>query len=199
MKTEISQRVSSAWRNWKRCSGVLCDRRMPVKLKGKVYKTVVRPALFYGAETCATTRGQEARLEVNEMRMLRWMCGVTRRDKIRNDHIRGTTRVVQASKKITEKRLKWYGHVSRMKEEHIVRRMLDVEIPGKRRRGRPNLRWKDACKRDILRLFRAVPGGGAVWVIFRIWVRVIVTNPPLLCFEAWAFSFSPRCPVHSAV
>ena len=122
---------------------------MPAKLKGKVYKTVARPALLYGAETWATTRGQEARLEVNEMRMLRWMCGVTRRDKIRNDHIRGTTRVVQASKKISEKRLKWYGHVSRMKDEHIVRRMLDVEIPGKRRRGRPNLRWKDACKKDM--------------------------------------------------
>ena len=135
--------------HWKRCSGVLCDRRMPVKLKGKVYKTVVRPALLYGAETWATTRGQEARQEVNEMRMLRWMCGVTRRDKIRNEHIRGTTRVGQASKKITEKRLKWYGHVRRMKEEHIVRRMLDVDPPRKRRRGRPSLRWKDACKRDM--------------------------------------------------
>ena len=44
-----------------------------MKLKGKVDKTVARPA----AETWATTRGQEARLEVNEMRMLRWMCGVT--------------------------------------------------------------------------------------------------------------------------
>ena len=73
-----------------------------MKLQGKVYKAVVRPAMLYGAET----RGQEARLEVNEMRMLRWMCGVTRRDKIRNDHIRGTTREVQASTKITEKRLK---------------------------------------------------------------------------------------------
>ena len=109
MATEITQIVTASWRNWKRCSGVLCDRRMPVKLKGKVYKTVVRPALSYGAETWATKRGKEARLEVNEMRMLRWMCGVTRRDKIRNEHIKGTTRVVQASKKITEKRLKWYG------------------------------------------------------------------------------------------
>ena len=63
--------------------------------------------------------------------------------------LRGKTRVVQSSKKIKEKRLKWYDHVRRMKEEHIVRRMLDVDIPGKRRRGRPNLRWKDACKRDI--------------------------------------------------
>ena len=48
-----------------------CVRRMPVKLKRKVYKTVVRPALLYGAEIWATTWGQEARLEVNEMRMLR--------------------------------------------------------------------------------------------------------------------------------
>ena len=86
-----------------------------MKLKGKVYKTVVGPVLLYGAETWATTRGQEARLEVNETRMLGWMCGVTRRDKIRNEHFRGTTRVVQASKKITEKRRKWYGHVRRMK------------------------------------------------------------------------------------
>ena len=68
MTTEISQRVSAAWGNWKRCSAVLCGRRMPVKLNGKVYKPVVRTALLYGAKTWATTRGQEARLEVNEMR-----------------------------------------------------------------------------------------------------------------------------------
>ena len=73
-----------------------------MKLKRKVYKTVVRPALLYGSEIWATTSGQEARLDVNEMRMLIWMCGMTRRDNIRNEHIRGTTRVVQASKKITE-------------------------------------------------------------------------------------------------
>ncbi len=57
--------------------------------------------------------------------------------------------MAQAYNKITEQRLKWYGHVRRMKGEHIVRRMLDVDIPVKRRRGRSNLGWKYVCKRDM--------------------------------------------------
>ena len=105
--------------------------------------------MLYGAETWATTKRQESRIEVNEMRMLRWMCGVTRKDKIRNEHIRGTTKVVQASRKITERRLKWYGHVMRMEEDHVVRRVMTKAIPGKRKRGRPKTRWKDVCKRDM--------------------------------------------------
>ena len=36
---EVNHRVPSGWRNWKKVSGVLCDRRMKVKIKGKVYKT----------------------------------------------------------------------------------------------------------------------------------------------------------------
>ena len=34
-------------------------------------------------------------------------------------------------------------------EEDIVRRMLDVDIPGNRSRGRPNQTWEDACKRYV--------------------------------------------------
>ena len=71
-------------------------------LNGKVDKTVVRPVLLYGADTWALTRGQEARLEVNEMRMQRWICGVTRRDNIRNEHTRGTTSVQENYRKTTE-------------------------------------------------------------------------------------------------
>ena len=55
--------------------------------------TVVRPALMYGAETWVLKKAQENKLEVAEMRMLRWMCGVTKLDKIRNERIRGTMKV----------------------------------------------------------------------------------------------------------
>ena len=60
-----------------------------MKIKGKVYRTVVKPALMYGAKTWALKKAQENTFEVAEMRMLRWMCGVTKRGKIRNERIRG--------------------------------------------------------------------------------------------------------------
>ena len=47
------------------------------------------------------------------MRMLRWMSGITKLDKIRNERIRRTTKVGEITKKVQERRLKWYGHVMR--------------------------------------------------------------------------------------
>ena len=96
--------------------------------------------MLHGAETCATMKRHEQRIYVNEMRMLRWMSRVTRKDKIRNEHIRGTTRATQASIEITERRLNWYGHVMRRDEEHILRKVLRTDIPGLKTRR------KDACQ-----------------------------------------------------
>ena len=62
---------------------------------------------MYGAETWALKKAQENKLEVAEMRMLRWMCGVTKLDKIRNERIRWTTKVGEITKKVQERRLKW--------------------------------------------------------------------------------------------
>ncbi len=58
-----------------------------MRVKGKVYKTVVRPAMMYGAETWAVKKAHEKKLDVAEMRMLRWMSGVTKMDRIRNERI----------------------------------------------------------------------------------------------------------------
>ena len=95
-----------------------------MKIKGKVYRTVLRPALMYRAETWALKKAQDRKLEVAEMRMLRWMCGVTRLDKIRNERIRGKTKVGEITKKIKEMRLKWYGLVMRREEHYIGRNAM---------------------------------------------------------------------------
>ena len=130
-------------------SGVLCDRRISVKVKGRVHKTVVRPAMLHGAETWPMKKIQEKKLDVAEMKMLRWMCGVTKMDRITNERIRGTTKVVEMSKKAQERRLQWYGHVLRREETHVARRVLEMEIPGRRGRGRPKRRWMDVVNEDL--------------------------------------------------
>ena len=72
--------------------------------------------MMYGAETWAVKKAQEKKLDVAEMRMLRWMSGVTKLDRIRNKTIKWKTKVGDISKKVHESRLKWYGHVLRREE-----------------------------------------------------------------------------------
>jgi len=47
---DINHQIKVGWQKWKNASGVLCDRRIPLRLKGRVYHMVVRPALLYRAE-----------------------------------------------------------------------------------------------------------------------------------------------------
>ena len=83
----------------------------------------------------------------NEDVNLRWMSGVTTLDRIRNERIRGTTKVGEISKKVQESRLKW--HVLRREDEYVGNRVMVMEVPGKRRRGRPKRRWLDSIRNDL--------------------------------------------------
>ena len=66
-------------------------------------------------------------------------------DKIRTENIRGTAQVGWFGKKVREARLLWFGHVLRKDAaRYIGRRMLTMELPGKRKRGRPKRRFTDA-------------------------------------------------------
>ena len=105
--------------------------------------------MIYGAETWAVKKAQEKKLDVAEMRMLRWMSGVTKLDRIRNEIIRGTTKVGEISKKVQESRLKWYGHVLRREDECVGKRVMGMEVPEKRRRGRPKWEWLDSIRNDL--------------------------------------------------
>ena len=68
---------------------------------------------MYDAEIWAVKKAQENMLDVAEMRMLRWICVVTKLDR-RNEGIRGTKKMGEISKNVQETMLKWYGHVSRI-------------------------------------------------------------------------------------
>jgi hypothetical protein len=72
----------------------LSDKKVPLKLKGKFYRAALRPVMLYGTKCWAVKSQHENQVShAAEMRMLRWMSGKTRRDRIRNDTIRERVRV----------------------------------------------------------------------------------------------------------
>ncbi|KAI5104704.1 hypothetical protein C0J45_6330, partial [Silurus meridionalis] len=147
---EVKKRVQAGWSGWRRViAGVISDRRVSVRVKGKVYRTVVRPEMLYGLETVALGKRQEVELEVAELKMLRFSLRVTTMDRIRNEFIRGTTHVGRFGDKVREARLRWFGHVQRRDMWYISRRMLRMETPGRRERGRPKRRFMNMVREDM--------------------------------------------------
>ena len=59
------------------------------KVKGKFYRIVIIPAMLYGSEYWALKRQHEHKIEVAEMRMLRWMYGENSNIRVRNQSIMG--------------------------------------------------------------------------------------------------------------
>jgi hypothetical protein len=87
LQRDGSHKVKAGCMKWRQVSGVLCNKRVPQKFKGKFYRTTIRSAMLYGVECWPTKRRHIQQLSVAEMRMLCWICGHTRLDRVGNDDI----------------------------------------------------------------------------------------------------------------
>ena len=128
---EVKKRVQAGWYGWRKVSGVICDKRLQARVKGKVYRSVVRPEMVYGLETVAVTKKQVEEMEVAEMKMLRFAMCVTRTNKIRNEYISSAVKVAQLGMKMREGRLRWYGYVMRRDQKYVGKRVMEMELLGK--------------------------------------------------------------------
>ena len=94
----------------------------------------------------AVTERQVGKMEVAELKMVRWALGVTRKNKIRNEYVRGTAKTAKLGDKLRNARLRWYGHVKRREEGFGGKTMMEMAVPDRRKRGRPRRRWMDLEK-----------------------------------------------------
>jgi len=89
-------------------------------------------------------------IEVAEMRMIRWICGHTRLDKIRNEVVRGKVGVASIEDKMREVRLRWFGHLRRRPRDAPVRRCEMIAcLDYRRSRGRPKKSWSEVIRHDL--------------------------------------------------
>ena len=120
-----------------------------MKLKDKVFKTIIRPAMAYGLECWAVKKKDENKLNSAEMRMLRWARGKTRLDHIRNEDIRKEADVKPVETFLENKRLKLFRHCLRRERNHICAKSLRLKVSGRRSRGRHKKRWSDHIQEDM--------------------------------------------------
>lgn len=80
IKRDNSHQIQVGWLKWKRASGVLCDTKVPFKLKEFFYHTAVRSMVLYGMECRVVKNQHENKISAAEMKMLCWMYGKTRQD-----------------------------------------------------------------------------------------------------------------------
>ena len=116
---------------------MMCGRNIPTKLKDKVYKTAIKPAMVYDAECLAVRKKEWRKLHTTEMRMLRWARGKTRLDHVRNVDIWKEAHMYLMAEFLREKRLRWFGRVQMRDKDDATRRILQMTVDGKLNRGRP--------------------------------------------------------------
>ena len=102
INSDVNHKIKTDWLKWRSATGILCDRNIPLWLKRKFYQTAIGPALLYGTECWVIKRYHAQKMSVAERRILRWMCGNTRRDKVRNEDIRTKIGVTSMEKKMRE-------------------------------------------------------------------------------------------------
>ena len=134
-------------------STLFCKREVSVKTKLSVHRAVFRPTLMYGSESWIDNGNLVDKMEVADMRVLRMISGVSRwrqwQDRISNDTIREDLIVKSVKEASVQARLRWWGHVQRMGENRLPRKLLNSKMEGKRGRGRPPRRWEDAVGNDL--------------------------------------------------
>ena len=108
------------------------------------------PTALYGSETWNLGAAERKKLNVGEMRCLRSMCGVTRLDRVRNEEIRRRTGVVrELAGRAEQGLLRWFGHVERMEDRRMVKKITRSGVRGMRPRGRPRTGWMASVKRAL--------------------------------------------------
>ena len=151
LDTEINRRMGKAAATMARLNNrVWLNTRLTTSTKTRVYNACVLSTLLYGAESWPIYASQEDKLNAFHMRCLRRLLGITWRDKIPNRDVLLRTKTLSLYSIMAKRRLRWLGHVSRMDNGRIPKDLLYGELEqGKRKTGRPLLRFRDACKRDM--------------------------------------------------
>ena len=147
---DVKRRIALASTAFGRLLPTIWSKRSISKsLKVRLYKALILPIAMYASETWTLKARDSRKLESFEMRCLRTILGVSRRDRIPNVRIREELEMNKIiTECIKEKRLRWFGHIARRPNGNYVADAFTGSFKSKRPRGRPQKRWVDQIRDD---------------------------------------------------
>ena len=130
---------------------MLSNRGLGIKGKNCLYKGVIVPMALYRAEAWGMRNAKIRKVNVLEMKCLRSLVGVLRMNRVRNEEVRRRVGIERELVSRADQRVsRWFGHLERMDEHRMARRVMMAEVwrVGTSQRGRPRLDWIDGVKPD---------------------------------------------------
>ena len=145
---EIKRRITLANRCYFGLSRQLRCRALSRRTKITLYKSLIMPVLLYGSEAWTMSKADEGLIGAFERKILRKIYGpicVSGEYRIRWNHeLYELFADMDIVKRVKIQRMRWLGHVARMHEDAKAKKVFRSDPSGgRRRRGRPHLRWKD--------------------------------------------------------
>jgi hypothetical protein len=148
---EIKRRITLGNRSYFSLLKLFRSKSVSWNSKCALYKSVIRPIVTYGSESWCMTQKDEQTLLTFERKILRTIFGPVYDQKQSRWRRRFNHELVQLYKEPdivrTTKinRLRWLGHVQRMDDKRVPKKLLKTKPEGKRSAGRPKSRWSDAA------------------------------------------------------
>jgi len=142
-------RVRCAWGKFRDLRGLLTARGASLKVKGKIYRACVQRVLVYGSETWPMKAVDMRRLVRTENSMVRWMSGVTLKDRRKSEELRRGLGIESVDSVVSRGMLRWFGHVERKEADDWVSKCRHLEVGGGVRKGGNRKTWMKCVKDDM--------------------------------------------------
>ena len=150
VEANVPHRVNEGCKVLGALKGVMKNRGLRMNVKKVLYEKVIVPTAMYGSESWSMKVTEIQKLNVYEMKCLRSMTGVSWLNRVRNEVVRARTGVRrELAARVDMNVLRWFGHVERMDDERLLKKVMNVKVDGRSARGRPRFGWMDGVKRAL--------------------------------------------------
>ena len=130
----VTSRARIGGVKFRECVELLNSKRFLLKLKGMVYRSCVRSVMLYGSETWCLRENEAAILRRTERAMVTTMCGAKLMEKKRTEDLMEMLGLKETAVQMAKANgVRWYRHVLRRDDGHVLRKALEFEVRGKRK------------------------------------------------------------------